>query len=81
MISKHAGAQLLKSNVEPSEEIRFGTALYIQCTQVTPEPDRTLPIFTNPDVPQAVRSYYEHRSVTTSLAVSHTKSLQCYQHL
>ncbi|KIM29799.1 hypothetical protein M408DRAFT_328621 [Serendipita vermifera MAFF 305830] len=63
MISKHAGAQLLKSSIEPSAEIRFGTALYIQCTQVTPEPDRTLPIFTNPDVPQAVRSYYEHSAI------------------
>jgi len=63
MISKHAGAQLLKSNIEPSEEIKFGTALYIQCVQVTPEPDRSLPIFTNPDVPPAVRTYYEHRSV------------------
>jgi dedicator of cytokinesis protein 3 len=61
MLSKHAGVQLLKTASEPSEEIRFGTALYIQCTQVTPEPDRTLPIFTNPDVPAAVRTYYEHR--------------------
>lgn len=63
MISKHAGAQLLTSTTEPSDEIRFGTALYIQCTQVTPEPDRTLPIFTNPDVPAPVRTYYEHSAI------------------
>ncbi|KAG8760434.1 hypothetical protein FRC14_003131 [Serendipita sp. 396] len=63
MISKHPGAQLIKNSTEPSEEIRFGTVLYIQCTQVTPEPDRSLPIFTNPDVPAAVRTYYEHSAI------------------
>lgn len=68
MISKHAGAQLLKSSTEPPNEIKFGTALYIQCTQVTPEPDRTLPIFINPDVPPSVRQYYEHKSVILFLS-------------
>lgn len=63
MISKYPGAQLIKTASEPSDEIRFGTALYIQCTQVTPEPDRSLPIFTNPDVPAAVRTYYEHSAI------------------
>ena len=67
MINKHPGAQLLKSTNEPDEDIRLGSALYIQCTQVTPEPDRTLPTFTNPDVPPAVRAYYEHRCVVCNV--------------
>ena len=63
MLNKHPGAQLLRSAGEAPVDIRFGTDQYIQCTSVTPEPDRTLPIFANLDVPLAVRSHYEHRSV------------------
>lgn len=63
MINKHAGAQLLKSAGEPPVDIKFGTDLYIQCTAVTPEPDRSRPIFNSPDVPPAVRAYYENRCV------------------
>ena len=48
---------------DPPVDIRFGNAQYIQCTAVTPEPNRSLPIFTNPDVPVSVRNYYEHRQV------------------
>ncbi|CAE6455016.1 unnamed protein product [Rhizoctonia solani] len=54
---------LLRTTTEPPDEVRFGTAQYIQCTAVTPEPDRTLPVFTNPDVPIAIRTYYEHSSL------------------
>jgi dedicator of cytokinesis protein 3 len=61
MLSKHRGAQLLKTPGEPPVDIRFGHDQYIQCTAVTPEPNRALPIFTNPDVPLPVRTYYEHR--------------------
>ena len=32
---------------------------------VTPEPDRTMAIFTQPDVPSAVRTYYEHCAINT----------------
>lgn len=46
---------------DPPVDIKFGTDQYIQCTAVTPEPDKSLSIFTNPDVPTAVRTYYEHR--------------------
>lgn len=60
MLAKHPGAQLLRSAAEPSDEIRNGTAQFIQCTAVTPEPDRTMQIFTQPDVPTAVKMYYEH---------------------
>lgn len=63
MLSKHPGSQLLKTLGDPPVDIRFGTDHYIQVTAVSPEPNRTLPIFTCPDVPPAVRSYYEHRQV------------------
>ena len=63
MLSKHPGSQLLKTPGDPPVDIRFGTDQHIQVTAVTPEPNRTLPIFTCPDVPPAVRSYYEHRQV------------------
>ncbi|TFK44595.1 cytoplasmic protein [Crucibulum laeve] len=63
MLNKHPGAQLLKTAGDPPVDIRFGNDQYIQCTAVTPEPDRTLPIFTNPDVPLPVRTYYEHSAI------------------
>ncbi|KAJ7188388.1 hypothetical protein C8R46DRAFT_1183883 [Mycena filopes] len=63
MLSKHPGAQLLKSPGEAPVDIRFGHDQYIQCTAVTPEPNRALPIFTNPDVPIPVRTYYEHSAI------------------
>jgi dedicator of cytokinesis protein 3 len=63
MLGKHAGAQLLRSLGDPPVDIRFGSDQYIQCSAVNPEPNRDLPIFTNPDVPGAVRTYYEHWSV------------------
>ncbi|KAJ6499427.1 C2 domain in Dock180 and Zizimin proteins-domain-containing protein [Mycena sanguinolenta] len=63
MLSKHRGAQLLKTPGEPPVDIRFGHDQYIQCTAVTPEPNRALPIFTNPDVPLPVRTYYEHSAI------------------
>lgn len=61
MLNKHPGAQLLKTMGDPPPDIRFGNDQYIQCTAVSPEPSRDLPIFTNPDVPPQVRAYYEHR--------------------
>ena len=61
MLNKHPGARLLKSLGDPPVDIRFGSDQYIQCTAVVPEPDRELPIFTNPDVPPQIRTYYEHR--------------------
>ncbi|KAJ7622830.1 C2 domain in Dock180 and Zizimin proteins-domain-containing protein [Mycena polygramma] len=63
MLSKHPGAQLLKTLGEAPVDIRFGHDQYIQCTAVTPEPNRSLPIFTNPDVPLPVRTYYEHSAI------------------
>lgn len=67
MLNKHPGAQLLRTAGDPPVDIRFGTDQYIQCTSVAPEPDRTSPIFSNLDVPLAVRSYYEHRSALSFL--------------
>jgi dedicator of cytokinesis protein 3 len=63
MLYKHPGSRLLKTMGDPPVDVRFGNDLYIQCTVVTPEPNRSLPIFTNPDVPVSVRNYYEHRRV------------------
>lgn len=63
MLNKHPGSQLLKTMGDPPVDVRFGTDQYIQCTAVIPEPNRALPIFTNPDVPTAVKTYYEHRYV------------------
>ncbi|KAH9485300.1 Dedicator of cytokinesis protein 3 [Psilocybe cubensis] len=63
MLNKHPGSQLLKTAGEPPVDIRYGNDQYIQCTAVTPEPDRDLPVFTNPDVPLAVRTYYEHSGI------------------
>lgn len=70
MLNKHPGAQLHKSADEPSVDVRFGSDQYIHCTVVTPEPDRTLPLFTQPDVPLAVRTYYEHRCLCFMKSVS-----------
>ncbi|CAK5281374.1 unnamed protein product [Mycena citricolor] len=64
MLSKHPGAQLLKTPGDPPVDIRYGSDQFIQCTAVTPEPDRTQPIFTNPDVPIPVRTYYEHSAIS-----------------
>jgi dedicator of cytokinesis protein 3 len=61
MLNKHPGAQLLRIVGDPPVDIRFGSDQYIQCSAVTPEPNRELPVFTNSEVPQAVRAYYEHR--------------------
>ncbi|KAL1687532.1 hypothetical protein GGG16DRAFT_127866 [Schizophyllum commune] len=60
MANKHPGARVLKTMGDPPVDIRFGNDLYIQVSAVTPEPDRTSPLFTNPEVPAAVRAYYEH---------------------
>jgi len=61
MLGKHPGARLLQQAGDPPVDIRFGSEQYIQCSTVTPEPKQDLPVFTNPDVPIAVRTYYEHR--------------------
>ncbi|KAJ8077057.1 Deoxycytidine kinase 1 [Marasmius tenuissimus] len=63
MLNKHPGAQLLKTPGDPPVDIRFGNDQYLQCTPVVPEPDRQLPIFTNPDVPPTVRAYYENSDI------------------
>ncbi|KAI0321083.1 hypothetical protein OF83DRAFT_1168770 [Amylostereum chailletii] len=64
MLGKHPGARLLRQLGDPPIDIRFGSDQYIQCSTVTPEPDQSLPIFTNPDVPIAVKSYYEHSAIS-----------------
>ncbi|KAE9401567.1 cytoplasmic protein [Gymnopus androsaceus JB14] len=63
MLNKHSGAQLLKIVGDPPVDIRFGNEQFIQCTSVIPEPNRDAPVFANPDVPVAVRTYYEHSAI------------------
>ncbi|PCH43835.1 cytoplasmic protein [Wolfiporia cocos MD-104 SS10] len=64
MLNKHPGVQLLKTMGKPPVDILFGKDHYIQCTAVVPEPDRNLPIFTNPDVAPQIRAYYEHSAIS-----------------
>ncbi|KAI3615340.1 cytoplasmic protein [Moniliophthora roreri] len=63
MLNKHPGAQLLRIVGDPPVDIRFGSDQYMQCCAVVPEPNRELPVFTNPDAPPAVRAYYEHSAI------------------
>ncbi|KAG2364374.1 hypothetical protein BDR07DRAFT_1401549 [Suillus spraguei] len=70
LLNKHPGAQLLKN--DPTADQRFGNDQYIQCTAVTPEPDRSLPIFTSPDVPLAIRNYYEHSAINIFSSIKQT---------
>lgn len=65
LLNKHPGAQLLKTSVIPAEDISFADAQYLQITSVAPEPDQASPMFSNPDVPQAVRAYYEQNDTHT----------------
>jgi dedicator of cytokinesis protein 3 len=60
MLNKHPSAQLLKT-AEPPEEVLSSDGQWIQCTAVVPEPNRSLSIFTNPQVPLAIKTHYEHR--------------------
>ena len=69
---KHPKATLIKSNMEPNDEIRFSSNMYIQIMAVSPEPDRSKDVFVNPETPPIVRAYYEHN--TTNL-FSYTRPL------
>lgn len=62
---KHPKATLIKSTGEPNDEIRYGDAQFLQVTALQPEPDRSKDVFTNPEVPPVVRTYFEHN--TTNL--------------
>ncbi|RHZ66608.1 hypothetical protein Glove_306g74 [Diversispora epigaea] len=64
MQNKHPQAQLLKSNNPPTDDILYGDGQFLQVTAVNPEPDRNNPVFKG-DVPNIIRSYYEHNSVNT----------------
>jgi len=59
MQNKHPNATLVKSSAPVTDDVQFSDGQYLQITAVTPEPDRTTAVFTNPDVPSAVRAYYE----------------------
>lgn len=69
MLNKHPGAQLLRTSSIPSDDIQFSDGQHLQITSVVPEPDQQSTIFTNPDVPHAVRDYYL-RNETHTLSFS-----------
>lgn len=71
MLNKHPGAQLLKTTGEPPADVRFGSDQYIQVLAVSPEPNRSHPVFTSLDVPVAIRSHYEHWFVIISSLLLH----------
>ena len=51
MQNKHPNAQLLRSPVEPSEYMKSSDERYLVITPILAEADKTLSIFSNPDVP------------------------------
>lgn len=51
MQNKHPTARLLRTNTVPSVDIQNSDERYLVITPVVPEPDRSLPIFADPDVP------------------------------
>ncbi|KAM0753228.1 hypothetical protein T439DRAFT_342381 [Meredithblackwellia eburnea MCA 4105] len=65
MLNKHPGAQLLKTSTIPSEEVYAADIQLLQITAVGCETDLQSPIFTNPEVPPAVRLYYQHNGTNT----------------
>ncbi|CEQ42400.1 SPOSA6832_04218 [Sporobolomyces salmonicolor] len=65
LIDLHRSAQLLKTSSIPTEDVQYGEGQFLQITAVTAEVDQTSPFFTNPDVPDYVRRYYEHNDVNT----------------
>jgi dedicator of cytokinesis protein 3 len=65
MLNKHPGAQLLKTSAIPPEDVQFADGQFLQITSVTPEPDPSSPMFSNPDIPQAIRAYYQHNETHT----------------
>lgn len=60
-MNKHVTSILLDSQAIPDENIQNSDGQYIQICQVTPEPDRSFPIFQNQDVPPGEQSYLQGR--------------------
>merc|ERR1712093_375349 len=48
-----------------SAELQNSEERFLVITPVSPEADRSLPIFADPDVPPAIRAYYEHNETKT----------------
>lgn len=55
---KHPGAMVVQPGAAREE------GQYLEVTALQPEPDRSRDVFTNPDVPPNVRSYYEHNATS-----------------
>lgn len=80
MLNKHPGAQLLKT-ADPPEDVLSSEGQWIQCTAVVPEPDRSQSIFTNPQVPLAIKTHYEHRYLLRLSLLSVSKYQQRHKSL
>lgn len=61
MLQKHPSAELIDTLEEPNDSLKFGVQPYIHVVPVNPEPDKSTAIFTNLNVPNQVRAYYEHK--------------------
>lgn len=51
MHGRHPDAQLLRGSDVPDEELQQSDLKYLVITHVTPEPDKSIAMFSNPDVP------------------------------
>ncbi|EGF98551.1 uncharacterized protein MELLADRAFT_40818 [Melampsora larici-populina 98AG31] len=65
MNNKHPNAQIIRANVVSSDELQYAEGQYLHITKVQAEPDRNSIIFTNLEVPNAVRQYYENNATNT----------------
>ncbi|GAA5944251.1 guanine nucleotide exchange factor DCK1 [Sporobolomyces koalae] len=70
MLNKYPGAQILRTNTIPEDDVRYGETQYLQVTGVAPEPDLSSPVFTDPTIPRYIRAYYEENNVNTFAFVS-----------
>ncbi|KAH9819300.1 dedicator of cytokinesis-domain-containing protein [Melampsora americana] len=65
MNNKHPNAQIIRAHVVSSDELQYAEGQYLHITKVQAEPDRNSIIFTNLEVPNAVRQYYENNATNT----------------
>lgn len=47
---KHPQAQLIRGHAVPTVDMQNSDGRYLLITPVTPEPDKTIPILSNPDI-------------------------------
>ncbi|GAA6011108.1 hypothetical protein JCM11491_006730, partial [Sporobolomyces phaffii] len=65
MLDKHPNSQLLNVASIPDDDVRYGETQYLQITAILPEVDLLSPVFSNPNLPEYVRRYYQENDVNT----------------